>query len=173
MASKKIDCSDTTLHLHNQDQNEFLQRRDFHHQKRMHLINVFMDVEQSNEQLESDLNLAMKESQRDMYDASNQKLQTLILSSTVMFVSLSTVIIQGQADTKDTSAPVYCMAAFGSLSFSLLFASIVSCIELLNRTAKFMMKQSDSHQFRIDLAQKRNKKVYSTKPFINLNLLIN
>ena len=32
----------------------------------------------------------------DMYDASNQKLQTLILSSTVMFVSLMTIMIQPQ-----------------------------------------------------------------------------
>ena len=124
-------------------------------------------MEQNNDQLENDLNLASKETQRDMYDASNQKLQTLILSSTVMFVSLMTIMIQPQevltitcvytcayaytsafifGDSDCLRTHIYMqdhyetfplahrlMSFFGALSFFFLFASIVMCIELLNR----------------------------------------
>jgi hypothetical protein len=91
-----------------------------------------------------------------MYDASNQKLQTLILASTVMFVSTSTVMIQGnlgaEPNPEDPNlSTVRAMAVFGSLSFFFLFVSIVLCVELLNRSASFMMNMSDYQQMKIEL----------------------
>ena len=50
------------------------------------------------------------------------------------------------------------MSFFGALSFFFLFASIVMCIELLNRTSRFMMTQSDHYQFRIEKVCKFNVK---------------
>jgi len=90
-----------------------------------------------------------------MYDASNQKLQTLILASTVMFVSLSTVMIQGNLGAQPililpNIATVRCMAISGAASFFFLFISIVMCVELLNRSARFMMNMSDYQQIKID-----------------------
>ena len=46
---------------------------------KMHLQQSIASLEQNEEQLQHDLNVAKKEAQWDMYDASNQKLQTLIL----------------------------------------------------------------------------------------------
>ena len=47
------------------------------------------------QQLNADLISSSKESERDMFDQRNQSFQTIILSASVMFGSLSTVIIQG------------------------------------------------------------------------------
>ena len=67
---------------------------------KMHLQQSIASLEQNEEQLQHDLNVAKKEAQWDMYDASNQKLQTLILSSTVMFGTLAAVMIQPERDHK-------------------------------------------------------------------------
>lgn len=135
-----------------------LWQRDTIMDTKLHLISINSELFQNEEQLLNDLRITSKESQRDMYDASNQKLQTLILASTVMFVALSTVMIQGnlgsqpilQPQTVYTRMSIQFMSVFGALSFLCLFFSIIMCIELLNRSARFMMTMSDYQQLKID-----------------------
>lgn len=134
------------VHLQNRDHRVALtmQRRDQILTKKIHMIQMYIDLAQNELSLAHDLLLALNEAIRDIYDASNQKLQTLILSSAVMFAALSTVLIQGQLpDSSIVSPPIiWVMAGAGAISFSCLFFSIVVCIELLNRLSVEMQSNA-------------------------------
>jgi hypothetical protein len=73
-----------------------------------------------------------------MFDQRNQQFQTIILSSSVMFSALSTVIIQGPLNPSASSNLVILYSFSSSMSFALLFMSIVLCIETISRASKFM-----------------------------------
>lgn len=91
-----------------------------------------------------------------MYDASNQKLQTLILASTVMFVSLSTVMVQGSITPGTPKAVISCIAFSGGLSFFCLLVSIVLSVELLHKTSHSMMNEAEYQQYKIENFIKTN-----------------
>ena len=117
--------------------------------KSQHIIETKMDIEQQNLQLDADLINATKESERDMYDSRNQQLQTIIVASSVMFAALSTVIIQGVLPQGTTSTYLWVtvtMGVSGGLSFTMLFLSIVYCVEILMKASKFMIKRASSHK---------------------------
>ncbi len=77
-----------------------------------------------------------------MFDQRNQQFQTIILSSSVMFSALSTVIIQGILP--DTSGDIIFVsyALTTSLSLAFLFIAIVMCIEIITRASKFMYQKA-------------------------------
>lgn len=124
------------------------------------------DQEQNQSNIDTDLYLAAKESQRDIYDASNQKLQTLILSASIMFAALSTVIIQGQLPDDAPNVLVDAIAYAGTLSFSFLFVAIVICIELLHKTSKFMMDFNARIERKMKEIQESRKKSNSSKDIL-------
>ena len=77
-----------------------------------------------------------------MFDQRNQQFQTIILSSSVMFAALSTVIIQGPLNQ---NASVFLLVSYSlstSLSFAFLFLTLLLCIEIINRASTFMYKRA-------------------------------
>ena len=110
-----------------------------------HLIDTFTSLEQHFQQLNADLALNWKESERDMFDQRNQQYQTIILSSSVMFAALSTVIIQGILPSGSSPAICIAYAVTTSLSFAFLFICIVLCIEIISKASHFMYGKSKDH----------------------------
>ena len=80
-----------------------------------------------------------------MFDQRNQQFQTIILSSSVMFSALSTVIIQGPLNQAASSFLLISYSLSTALAFALLFLSIVICIEIISRASKFMYSRA-KHQ---------------------------
>jgi hypothetical protein len=89
-----------------------------------------------------DLISSSKESERDMFDQRNQQFQTTIISSSVMFSALSTVIIQGPLSNQASKFLLISYSLTTSLSFAFLFLSIVLCIEITSRASKFMYQRA-------------------------------
>lgn len=121
--------------------------RDFHKEsqvlnKKSYLVDLFVSLEQHFQQLNADLVGSSKESQRDMFDQRNQQLQTIILSSSVMFSALSTVIIQGPLNAEASSFLIVSYSVVCSLSFAALFITIVICMEIVMRASRFMLTGS-------------------------------
>lgn len=106
------------------------------------LKDIAIDIEELFVQLESDLISNNREAERDMYEQRNQQLQTLILSSSIMFAAMTTVIIQGILPTESTSLSIYIMALSGGMAFTLLFLSISLCVEILLQSSRFMFRRA-------------------------------
>lgn len=128
----------------NQQKNDFrfqkrlahnLARRDQTLTRKMHLIQLYTDMEQEYVSLRNELYGAKNEAVRDMFDSSNQKLQTILLASSIMFASISTVLVQGQLPDPSLvhMAVIWTMTIVGSGSFVCLFLAILFCIDGLNR----------------------------------------
>ena len=80
-----------------------------------------------------------------MFDQRNQSFQSIILSSSVMFASLSTVIIQGFLPPNSSEAIFVAYALTCSLSFAFLFLSVVLSIEVILRASSFMYHRARRH----------------------------
>lgn len=63
--------------------------------KKTHIRGVANSLEEHLHELNAGLISSTRDAERSMYDQRNAEFQTLIISSTVMFSGLSTVIIQG------------------------------------------------------------------------------
>ena len=103
-----------------------LRKAKFQHQvslrttKETYLLELFHNLEQHFQQLNADLIASTRESERDMFDQRNQAFQTIILSSSVMFSALSTVIVQGYLDSNTNHIYAACYAASSAISFACL-----------------------------------------------------
>ena len=106
---------------------------------------AFNDLEKHFQQLNADLINNARESESDMFDQRNQSFQTIILSSSVMFSSLATVIIQGFLPSNANYALYISYALTCALSFMFLFLSIVLCIEVVLRASRFMYYRAQAH----------------------------
>jgi hypothetical protein len=113
--------------------------------KQTYLLELFNSLEQHFQQLNADLIASSRESERDMFDQRNQSFQTIILSSSVMFSALASMISQGNLPLDSGQVLLVAYSTTCSLSFSFLFLSIVFCIELVIRTSSFMYKRGRSH----------------------------
>ena len=100
-------------------------------------------------ELHADLINATREGERSMYDQRNAEFQTLIISSTVMFSGLSTVIIQGYLPPASEAYIFYIMAISCSLSFAFLFLCIVLFMKIVVRTSKFMYHRANRQSKRV------------------------
>ena len=88
-------------------------------------------------QLITDLNGSHRESQRDMFDQMNKNLQNIILTASVLFAALTTIITQGELDDPNEAFLVL-YSTFCSMSFLCLFLSIVFSVEALRTLSQFM-----------------------------------
>lgn len=127
--------------------------------KQTYLMAAFSSLEKHFQQLTADLINSSRESENDMFDQRNQSFQTIILSASVMFSSLATVIIQGfLPDHADTF--LYVAYAFTcSFSFLFLFLSIVLCIEVILRASSFMYKRANQHTLQLKESIKKAKEM--------------
>ena len=106
------------------------------------LMSTLADMEMHFAQLDADLVNATKESERDMYDQNNQQLQTLILSSSVMVAALSTLLIQGIVPDGTNYIITIAFGTTCGIAYSLLFTSVVLCVETLRLASSFMVKRA-------------------------------
>lgn len=110
--------------------------------KQCYLIDTAKELKQHAQQLDADYIYNLKESERDMFDQKNQQYQTVIVSASVMFSALSTVIIQGILPNNSTNLIFIAYSLTTSLSFGSLFLSIVICIEVISNASSFMFYKS-------------------------------
>ena len=80
-----------------------------------------------------------------MFDQRNQSFQSIILSASVMFAALSTVIIQGFLPPNANEFIYVSYALTCSLSFAFLFLSVVLSIEVILRASSFMYHRARRH----------------------------
>ena len=100
-------------------------------------------------ELNANLITATREAERSMYDQRNAEFQTMIISSTVMFMALSTVIIQGFLPSTASENIYETSAASSALSFLFLFICIVIFSKIVNRTSNFMYLRANSQIDRV------------------------
>jgi hypothetical protein len=129
-------------HDHATKVSESLLSRSLTETKRYYLLELYNNLEQHFQQLNADLIASCKEAERDMFDQRNQSLQTIILSSSVMFGALSTAIVNGTLIEGSSSFIVWGFGTCSALSFGALFLSIVLCIETVMRASLFMYKRA-------------------------------
>lgn len=77
-------------------QAEKLHKYELETSKKIYLWDASTQMEQHLQQLNADLISANREADRDMYEQRNSQFQTIIVSATVMFAALCTVIIEGE-----------------------------------------------------------------------------
>lgn len=118
--------------------------------QKTYLLELYYSLEQHFQQLNADLISSGRESERDMFDQRNQIMQTIILASSVMFSSLSTVIVQGIIPQKAPSEVFVSYAFFFSISFVFLFVAIIISLEVIRRSSEFMYKRSKNHSMRLE-----------------------
>lgn len=122
---------------------------DISNTQKTYLLELYYSLEQHFQQLNADLISNGRESERDMFDQRNQIMQTIILTSSVMFSSLSTVIVQGFIPLKAPSAVFASFAFFFSISFVFLFVAIIVSLEVIKRSSEYMYKRSRNHSIRM------------------------
>mmetsp|Transcript_7810 Transcript_7810/g.13159 ORF Transcript_7810/g.13159 Transcript_7810/m.13159 type:complete len:373 (+) Transcript_7810:172-1290(+) len=123
-----------------------LHSQSMHITKKIDLWDMSTDLSQHFQQLNNDLISANKESDRDMYDQRSAQFQTIIVSATVMFAALCTVIIEGNLPEGCCNEVIeYLLATFSGLSFAFLFLSIVLSIKVILLCSKFMYEKSKTH----------------------------
>ena len=90
-----------------------------------------------------------------MNDQRNTEFQTLIISSTLMFGTMASIIIQGllpyvPVDTKYATEAVYeAMAISTGASFTFLTLCIIVFTKIVLRTSKFMYERANRHSNRV------------------------
>lgn len=127
--------------------------------KQTYLLELFHSLEQHFQQLNSDLIMNSRESERDMFDQRNQSFQIIILSASIMFAALSSIIVAGDIPNNSGKFFLVAYALLSALSFSFLFLSIVFCFELVSRTSLFMYKRGKLHSRSLRLAISDTKKM--------------
>lgn len=129
------------------ERNKLIHETSIAEEKRIFLIDSIQNIMQHKQQLNSDLIYSNKECEEDMLEVSSQRFQSIILASSVMFGTLSSVIVDGSLPDGVDLSLVYPYAISSTLSFSFLFISIVLSIEVVIRTYSFMFI-SARHQSR-------------------------
>jgi hypothetical protein len=118
--------------------------------KQTYLIAAFTEIEQYCQELNENLLVHSKDSERDMADQRNHQYFTMMIAGTIMVSSLMTVMIQGTLVTNiDTGgASTFVIIAYSvcnSISLVLLLVSLVLCIEVTTRVNKFMYVKADGN----------------------------
>lgn len=99
--------------------------------------------------LDADLFNSSKEAERDMFDQKNRAFSTTVISATVMFNALSTVIFQGFLPPGTSSGIAIAYSLTSSTSFAFLFLSTVLSVEMIHITSKFMYRRTTMYQQKI------------------------
>eukprot|EP01038_Epipyxis_sp_PR26KG_P009948 gene9948-13381_t len=113
--------------------------------KRTYLMESFHTLEQHFQQLNADLMASGHESERDMFDQRNLTFQTIIVTSSVMFASITTVISQGVIDQKASEVLFILYSFFSSISLGFLCLSMTINFEVILRCSHFMYLRAKAH----------------------------
>jgi len=115
-------------------------------EKSLHEAQLFSALEQHLQDITSDLIVAGKEADRDMWDQRNAQYQTLLLSATVMFAAGMAVIVEGELPTDSDMVVIIGYSASVGMAFAFLFVSIILCIRIVVSMSSFMYKLTNHHQ---------------------------
>jgi hypothetical protein len=106
--------------------------------KRLQMIGIHLSTLQHIQSLDADVISSSKEAERDMYEQRSQEHGTIILSSTIMFSALCTVMFQAQLPLDSGFEVEIAMSIAAGASFFFLFISIVLCTKIVIRSSKYM-----------------------------------
>jgi len=106
--------------------------------KETYMKNMFVDMERHFQQLNADLLIATRASERDMYDQRNKQCQTLILAATIMLSSLISIIIQGSLPLSTPKVALNLYSISGTASLGGLFLCIIIYTVIILKCSKFM-----------------------------------
>jgi hypothetical protein len=140
--------------------------------KQLHMMEINSGLQQHIQSLNSDVIAANRESERDMYEQRNQQYGTVILSSTIMFTALCTVMFQAQLPPNSGYVVEVSMATSAGASFALLFLCIVLCTKLIVRTSQFMYVPNRSNFVAILKIAIANESSYCYAAVTLLSLLL-
>jgi len=115
-------------------------------ERSLHQSQLCSALEQHLQDITSDLIVAGKEADRDMWDQRNAQFQTLLLSATVMFAAGMAVIVEGELPEKSETAIIIGYSASVGMSFAFLFVSIILCIRIVVAMSSFMYRLTNHHQ---------------------------
>jgi len=115
-------------------------------EKKLHEQSLFSTLEQHLQDITSDLIVAGKEADRDMWDQRNAQYQTLLLSATVMFAAGMAVIVEGELPESSGTVVIIGFSASVGTSFACLFVSIILSIRIIVWMSRFMYKLTNAHQ---------------------------
>uniref|UniRef100_A0A6V3JST6 Uncharacterized protein n=1 Tax=Lotharella globosa TaxID=91324 RepID=A0A6V3JST6_9EUKA len=123
-----------------------LHKQAVHLEHTLHQAQLYSALEQHLQDITSDLIVAGKEADRDMWDQRNAQFQTLLLSATVMFAAGMAVIVEGELPQDTGNVLIVGYSASVGMSFAFLFVSIILCIRIVVSMSDFMYHLTNHHQ---------------------------
>lgn len=135
-------------HLHHKlemDKAQYLHEREINESRKLLIAERNTELKQHFQQLNADLINSNREAERDMYEQRNSQFQTIIVSSTVMFGALCTVIIEGDLPTDTGDNQEIVLMGFSGVSFSFLFVCMVLSLKVILRSSQYMYKRASAH----------------------------
>mmetsp|Transcript_12990 Transcript_12990/g.18159 ORF Transcript_12990/g.18159 Transcript_12990/m.18159 type:complete len:532 (+) Transcript_12990:176-1771(+) len=115
-------------------------------EQKLHQVSLCAALEQHLQDITSDLIVAGKEADRDMWDQRNAQYQTLLLAATVMFAAGMAVIVEGELPDDSNTAVIIGYSASVGMAFAFLFVSIILCIKTVVAMSSFMYRLTNKHQ---------------------------
>eukprot|EP00954_Amorphochlora_amoebiformis_P006727 525661-Amorphochlora_amoeboformis.AAC.1 len=115
-------------------------------ERSLHQVQLCAALEQHLQDITSDLVVAGKEADRDMWDQRNAQYQTLLLSATVMFAAGMALIVEGELPMDTNTGLIIGYAASVGMAFAFLFVSIILCIRIVVSMSAFMYSLTNHHQ---------------------------
>eukprot|EP00468_Gymnochlora_sp_CCMP2014_P004974 CAMPEP_0167749902 /NCGR_PEP_ID=MMETSP0110_2-20121227/5682_1 /TAXON_ID=629695 /ORGANISM="Gymnochlora sp., Strain CCMP2014" /LENGTH=486 /DNA_ID=CAMNT_0007635141 /DNA_START=144 /DNA_END=1604 /DNA_ORIENTATION=+ len=144
--SKKAVAADVHRHEENVKLSKDLQAQSIALENRLHQAQLCSALEQHLQDITSDLVVAGKEADRDMWDQRNAQYQTLLLSATVMFAAGMAVIVEGELPSDTSTLLIIGYSGSVGCSFASLFVSIILCIRIVVSMSTFMYNLTNHHQ---------------------------
>ena len=120
-----------------------------------------VELAQHFQQLNANLISGNRESERDMHARRNEQFQNIILSATVMFAALCSVIIQGIIPQNSSHGSQLALATFAGLGFASFFTCIILALKLVAGMTNYMYQRSLVYN------KKLHEMISQTKDLIN------
>ena len=105
---------------------------------RAHFRDLKNSLRSHQEEVLHDLREAQKEADRDQWEMTNDRLQTIITSASVLLAGAGTCIVEGHLPANSVEEVQVAYAASSGLAFGVLLISVVCGMITTNRIADFM-----------------------------------
>lgn len=124
---------------------QYLHEKEITESRKLLIAERNTELKQHFQQLNADLINSNREAERDMYEQRNSQFQTIIVSSTVMFGALCTVIIEGNLPTNTGKVEEIILMGFSGISFAFLFVCMVLSLKVILRSSQYMYSRASAH----------------------------
>jgi hypothetical protein len=106
--------------------------------RRAHFRDLKNDLRSHQEEVLQELREAQKEADRDQWEMTNDRFQTIITSASVLLAGAGSIIVEGLLPAESEEWVQVAYAASTSLSFGMLLIAVVCGMVTTNRIADFM-----------------------------------